>query len=727
MTSETQQETGRLEAAISAARKFFFQHQHPDGFWVAELEGDALLQGEMILLLTYLGEEDGELGRELAQHLLDTQFDDGGWGQFTHGPSEICNTVKAYFALKILGHDPEADYMVRARNCALALGGAEKVNSFTRFYLALLGQIPYECCPAVPPQMMFIPNWFPVNIYDMSAWSRTIFVPLSIVSALQPVRKLPPTKGISELFATPPEKWGPLVAPGKKYTKNPFSWDFFFRCCNRSMWFCRKIGLTPLRKASIKKALDWTLERFERSDGPGAIQPPIVWSWIALKTLGYADDSKEVQYCRKQLMDLVLRNEAKKSARVQPCKSPVWDTALTLKSLLIGGVPTTNPAIEKGLRWIRTQQIDHKGDWSKTNPVEPGAWCFEFNNEFYPDCDDTAMALMVLGGRFSEANSSDSSQQEPQQVRNATQHRREPNAVPDVERIVSERYSDLDETRRRIVGENDLLRGLRWELSMQCRDGGWAAFDRDNNKEILCTVPFADHNAMIDPSTPDLTGRVMEALGRLGFRVSGSIDADGSSKGHPAIDRVVEFMRRQQKSNGSWFGRWGVNYIYGTWQALTGLTAVGVPTSDPAIQAGADWLLRYQQDEGGWGETPGSYGDENLHGKGNATASQTAWAVMGLLAAGRVDDPAVERGVQFLINRQRDNGTWYEPEYTGTGFPLVFYLRYHYYSMYFPLMALSLYAALSKKVDLQNCAMEPGDAPKLFDPCTAFYNNGNVI
>ncbi|MCL2004654.1 MAG: squalene--hopene cyclase [Planctomycetaceae bacterium] len=711
----------KLRHGIAATRQFFFNHQHPDGYWVAELEGDALLQSETIMLLAFLGEEETELAKECAKHLLDTQLQDGGWGMYTDGKSDVHNTVKAYFALKLTGHDPAADYMQKARVRALELGGVDKVNSFTRFYLAILGQIPHNVCPAVPPQMMLLPNWFPINIYNMSAWSRTIFVPLSIVSALAPVRNLPPEKGIQEIFVKKPEEWGPLVAPGKTLTKNPFSWDYFFRFCNSAMWLCRRWGVTPFRKLSIEKAKQWTLEHCEKSDGPGAIYPPIIWAWIAFKALGYADDSKEVQYCRKELEALIIRNEERGSVRVQPCRSPVWDTSLTLKALMLGGLTISHPAVRKGVQWVRSRHIKEPGDWTvqwkKRLPAtqatrRTGGWCFEFNNAFYPDCDDTAMALMVLAGRFEESGGQ---------------------LPPDLRITAVENVESLDEAKQCMLETADtqaaLDSGLRWLLGMQNKDGGWAAFDRDNNKEFLCKVPFADHNAMIDPSTPDLTGRVMESLGRLGFRVGKN----------PEIDRVVAYMKKEQQADGSWFGRWGVNYIYGTWQALTGLTAVGVPTDDKAIQAGANWLLAHQHQSGGWGESPDSYEDSSLRGTGTPTASQTAWAVMGLIAAGKIDDAdasrlalrgeadcPVTRGIKFLLDRQRPDGTWYEPEYTGTGFPLVFYLKYHYYSVYFPLMALSLYASRRRvmKLDTEEYeAILPMYRLRIFSPETACYNN----
>ncbi|MGL6195643.1 MAG: terpene cyclase/mutase family protein [Thermoguttaceae bacterium] len=664
-----------LRRAISRTRTFFMENQNPEGYWVAELEGDALLQSETIMLLAFLGEENSELARFLANDLVEKQLPDGGWGMYVGAEPDIHNTVKGYFALKLTGHDPSSEYMQRAKSKVRELGGIEKVNSFTRFYLAILGQIPHNQCPAVPPQMMFLPKWFPINIYAMSSWSRTIFVPLSIVSALRPVKEIPAERGIRELFTSDPNKLPPVVAPGRKFTKNIFSWDFFFRSVDKAMWYCRNIGFRPLHKTSIEMAKKWMLDRFEGSDGPGAIYPPIIWSWIALKALGYADDSKEVRYCRKQLDALVIWEKEKSRAHVQPCRSPVWDTSLTLKSLMIGGMTTAHPMIKKGVDWIRSQQLSRKGDWHETVKVQPGGWCFEFNNEFYPDNDDTAMALMVLRGRFDSVD---------EKICGIEPHRL----------IATESASNVEEAKNSALQiadlSNSLERGVKWLLAMQNKDGGWAAFDRNNNREMLCRVPFADHNAMIDPSSPDLTGRVLESLGRLGYKF-----------GHnTAINKAVNYMKRVQRPDGSWFGRWGVNYIYGTWQGLTGLTAVGVPINDPAIQAGKNWLLAHQQPCGGWGETPNSYIDDKLRGTGTPTASQTAWAVMGLIAAGLKDHKAVYRGIRFLLDKQNRDGTWDEKEYTGTGFPLVFYLRYHYYRIYFPLMALSLYANKSNVANL---------------------------
>ncbi len=653
-----------VRRSVFRTRRWFLGQQKSDGHWVAELEGDSILQSETILLLAYFGREQSDLAKRAARQLVETQMPEGGWAMYPGGGVEISGSVKAYFALKLTGHDPSAEYMQRARKTILAHGGADAVNSFTRFYLAILGQIPYSQCPEVPPEVMFLPKWFPVNLCAVSAWSRTIIVPLSIVSAMRPTREIDPRCGIRELFIKAPEDWPELRCPGKEAGKRFLSWDRFFRTVDGTFKFLRHWNLLPMRKRAIQAATNWVLKRFENSDGLGAIYPPIVWSLIALDVLGYRDDSPEMRECWKQLHDLVLTDEADETCRIQPCKSPVWDTAITLRALLAGGLTGNEPAVARGVDWLLDRQILDPGDWSETVKAEPGGWCFEHNNAFYPDSDDTAMVLMVLRSQFAETS--------------------DDRLPPNLQLVGGTDVSPVDNSghEKRMERTTQAIdRGVRWLLAMQNRDGGWGAFDRNNDSEFLCNVPFADHNAMIDPSTPDLSGRVLEALGQLGY-----------GEAHPAVAEAVRYIRSTQEPDGSWFGRWGVNYIYGTWQVITGLVAVGVSEEDPAIRAGVNWLLTHQQPGGGWGETPATYADPTLRGQGPATASQTAWAVLGLLAAGLDDHPAVRRGVQFLVDRQQDDGTWDEPEFTGTGFPQVFYLRYHYYPMYFPLMALSRWA-----------------------------------
>jgi len=470
-------------------------------------------------------------------------------------------------------------------------------------------------------------------------------VPLAIMWAHRPVRPIEAERGISELFLQDPNEWPELRCPGLSQERGWFSWDRFFRQADRTLKWLEARRITPLRRRALKSAERWMTERFAHSDGLGAIFPPIIWSIVALKCLGYRDDSKEVQYNFEQLKALTI--EQQHTARLQPCKSPVWDTALTLRALAVSGVSAEQPAAARAIEWLLDKEVTRRGDWAEYASAPPAGWFFEYQNEFYPDVDDTAMVLIAMaeaGTRGSGLGAEDRDRGQ----------------------------------RRGVVGACE--RARQWILAMQNRDGGWGAFDRDNDAEFLCRVPFADHNAMIDPSTPDLAGRSLEALALW------NQPAD-----HPAMRRGVEYLRSTQERDGAWLGRWGVNYIYGTWQAMVGLTAAGVPTEDAAIKRGATWLLSHQHACGGWGESADSYEEPELRGQGPVTASQTAWAVLGLLAAGMYDHPAVERGIYYLLDTQRPDGGWDELEFTGTGFPRVFYLRYHYYPIYFPLLALATY------------------------------------
>ena len=488
-------------------------------------------------------------------------------------------------------------------------------------------------------------------------------MPLSIMASCRPVADLEPHLGISELFLRRPDQWPPLRCPGKPERPGLISWDRFFRTLDRGIKWLERHGCTPLRGRALQAAEQWMIERFDDSEGLGAIFPPMIFSIVALKCLGYADDSDEVTYCHKHLDGLVIEDEH--SLHLQPCKSPIWDTAITLRALAASGVEADDPAVEHGVEWLLANEVRRQGDWFETVDAQPGGWCFEHANAFYPDVDDTVMVLMALANQFGDA-------------------------VVDAQdsglRLVAERPELTRQRAHRRAATIDRLAGtmqraLDWVLALQNRDGGWGAFDRDNDREFLCHVPFADHNAMIDPSTPDLAGRTLEMLGHLGRRV-----------GETVVDRAVDYIRAEQRPDGSWFGRWGVNYIYGTWQSLAGLAAVGVPPSDPMMSRGADWLLAHQQPCGGWGESPESYAQPHLRGQGPVTASQTAWALLGLMAAGQHQHAAVARGIRWLLETQQADGTWLEREYTGTGFPQVFYLRYHYYPIYFPLLALAAWA-----------------------------------
>jgi squalene-hopene/tetraprenyl-beta-curcumene cyclase len=666
-----------LRQAIFRTQQWLLAQQHPEGYWVAELEGDSILESEFLLLLAYLGEERSPLALKCAAYLLQKQTAQGYWVQYPGGALDLSATVKAYFALKLTGHDPASEPMQRARQAILAAGGADAVNSFTRFYLALLGQIPYEACPNVPPEFLLLPKWFPINLYSISAWSRTILVPLCIMSAFQPVRQVAPEFGIRELFLSDPLSWPYPRCPGLPASRRIVSWDRFFHLTDKLFKFCQRHRLAPLRTWALETAKRWMLERFAGSDGLGAIFPPMIWSIVALRSLGYDDSSPEMRYCRERLRSLVIEEE--RTARLQPCKSPVWDTSLTLRALAESGVEADHPLADRGVQWLLAQEIRTRGDWSHNVAAQPGAWCFEFANRHYPDLDDTAIALLAL--QEAHRPPGERSQWLP----------------PDLKLVANTKAPTIPDARRKALLLDDLAsateRATGWMLAMQNSDGGWGAFDKDNTAEFLCHVPFADHNAMIDPSSPDLTARVLESITKNGKRL-----------GDPAVNRAVAYLRRSQEADGSWFGRWGVNYIYGTWQALTGLKSAGVPHTDPAVVAGSQWLITHQQPSGGWGESADSYADPTLRGQGRETASQTAWAVMGLVAAGLHDHPAAHRGVRYLVAQQKSDGTWDESEFTGTGFPRVFYLRYHYYRIYFPLMALSRWARVAGKNSISEMA-----------------------
>jgi squalene-hopene/tetraprenyl-beta-curcumene cyclase len=583
--------------------------------------------------LAFLGRESDPICKDCARYLLDHQLPEGGWSIYPGGPAEISASVKAYFALKLVGYAADDPALARARRAILAQGGAHSCNSFTRFYLALLGQISYDDCPSVPPELTLIPSWLNFSLSAMSAWTRTIVVPLSIMSHFKPVRAIEPERGIAELFVPGPRSQS-------RGGERRFSWSSFFLGVDRVLKWCDRRVPSSWRRRGVREAHRWMLEHFANSDGLGAIFPPMIYTIVALYCLGYDPDSPVVEWAWRQLDD--LRIEEDDRARLQPCLSPVWDTAIATIALSDADEAEDEPAISRAVAWLLEKEVRNAGDWqTRRRGVEPSGWHFQYRNGFYPDIDDTAMVLMAL--------------------------LRSPDAgEPAIQEAVR--------------------RGTDWLLAMQNKDGGWAAFDVDIDNQVLTKVPFADHNAMLDPSCADITAKIIELLGILGHRSD-----------HPAIARGLEYLWKTQEPEGCWYGRWGVNYIYGTWQVLQGLLAIHFSMSHPALVKAADWLESVQQGSGGWGETCRSYDEPALKGTGTPTASQTAWAVLGLIAAGRAGGEAARRGIAFLLQTQTADGSWEEDHFTGTGFPRVFYLKYHLYRVYFPLMAISRYSRVAAR------------------------------
>ena len=626
-----------VDAALSATCQWLIDRQHAHGYWVGELEGDTILESEYVLLLAFLGREGEEVSVKACRYIRDLQLPAGGWSIYPGGPAEISASVKAYFALKLVGVSADEPDMARAREAVHSLGGAQACNSFTRFYLALLGQIGYDETPSVPPEIVLIPSRLNFSLAAMSAWTRTIVVPLTIMSAYKPVRALSPTQGIAELFRAD------LPRHLSRRTRKPFTWTNFFLGVDKVLKFADRRLPQSWRKPGIRAAHQWMFNHFENSDGLGAIFPPMIYTVVALEALGYSRNSAPFTWALRQLDDLMIEEDGK--VRLQPCVSPVWDTAIAAIALADSDVPPDHQALVKAVRWLLSKEIRNGGDWClRRKGVEPSGWHFQFRNELYPDIDDTAMVLMAL------------------------------------------QRSSLKDSPEVVACTN---RATAWLLAMQNKDGGWAAFDVDIDNEVLTKVPFADHNAMLDPSCADITARILEILGLLDYRAD-----------HPQVAKGLDYLWRTQEPEGCWYGRWGVNYVYGTWQVLQGLAALDFPMDHPALLRAADWLESVQQGDGGWGESCASYDDRSLMAKGETTASQTAWAVLGLVSAGRADGGAARRGIAYLTETQKADGSWDEAPYTGTGFPRVFYLRYHLYRIYFPLMALARYNAAVSKVEV---------------------------
>jgi squalene-hopene/tetraprenyl-beta-curcumene cyclase len=620
-----------LSQAIVGAQENLLRQQKPDGQWCGELIVDSTLCSDYVVFMHWCGEVDTQLQRRCVRHILKRQLPDGGWNNYHDGPSEINASAKAYFALKLAACSADAPFMQEARSNIMRLGGIPQMNTFSKLYLALLGQFPWKYLPTTPVEMVLLPSWAPFHIYKMSSWSRAMLVPLAIINHFKPTRALHGEKQLHELYPLGTEQ-GDLRLPR---SERFWTWRNFFLRVDDVLKFLRPLGFRPLRRRALEEAERWMLERIgEGSDGLAAVYPAMLNCLIALRALGYSKRNPVYAKAQKDFAGLFVDDPD--DFRIQPCLSPVWDTAINIISLAESGVSPEHPALRKAADWLVSKEVRIRGDWAVNNPhPEASGWAFEYNNVYYPDTDDTGMVLMAL-------------------------------------RLVRPKdQRSLDEIFRRAVG---------WQLSFQCRDGGWAAFDKNVTTPWLEDMPFADHNAILDPTCSDLTARTLELLGYIGFDAKAQCVRD-----------AIQYLIDTQDDDGSWYGRWGVNYIYGTWQVLRGLRAIGQDMTQDWILRARDWLESCQNSDGGWGETCATYEHPGAKGIGESTASQTAWAIMGICACGDLDRPSIQRGLRFLLGSQKPDGSWGEQQITGTGFPRVFYLKYDMYRQNFPLLALATY------------------------------------
>lgn len=625
----------KLETSIHKSQRYLLSVQnHVDGHWCGELEADTSLTSEYLMLMHFLGRIDPVKEKKALKFILDNQLPDGGWNIYYNGPSEISVSVKAYFVMKLAGYTEDHPKMKKAKECILKLGGMMECNCFTKIYLAIFGHFDWRGVPTVPVEMIIFPRFFYFNLNEISYWSRCIVIPLSIITAKRPNCKLGDNITLDELYVVPREQ----VSYRMDRVQGKLTWRNIFLDMADLFKRYEKAPIKFLRNMSIEHAERWILDHLKKSDGLGAIWPAMVNVVIALKCLGYEESGKpEFEKAIQDIENLAVID--KEQLNIQPCVSPVWDTAWSVVALLESGVPRNHPALIKTGDWLLKKEVRDPGDWQHKNPhVEPSGWYFQYANEFYPDVDDSAVVMMALQGT----------------------------SMPMI-----------------IEKENAILRSLKWILGMQNDDGGWASFDRNNNRTIFDHIPFADWAALLDPSTSDITARCIDIMGRLGF-----------DNKHAVSVRAINYLKSEQEDDGSWFGRWGVNYIYGTWSVITGLSSIGEDMTQPYIQKAVSWMKDVQNSDGGWGESCKSYEDSKLKAIGASTASQTGWALLTLLSAGDWHSEEVENGVKYLLATQNKNGTWTEKEITGTGFPTVFYLKYHMYSKYFPLLAISKYRNL---------------------------------
>ncbi len=622
---------GKVSEALRRTHSYYLSEQHADGYWWYELESNVTITAEYLMLLHFMGLDDKKRDRKIANYILNKQQADGSWPIHWGGDGDLSTTVEAYFALKLAGLPADDLPLLKAKTFILNNGGAESVRVFTRIFLALFGQCDWKAIPSIPVETNLLPVWFPINIYHFSSWARSTLVPLSIILDIKPEKPIPSSLGIRELYKDPYE-----IPPVTSQKLELLSLKRFFVVLDSVLKTLEKLQIRPFRKIAIERTERWLLEHQESTGDWGGIQPAMVNSIFALVARGYAASHDPVKRGLWALERFTIENEEEIS--LQSCISPVWDTALTALALDCSGIERDHDSILKACRWLVSKQIFQKGDWSVKRPnLEPGGWAFEFDNNWYPDIDDTAVVLMLLY-----------------------------------------RYSDKE-----FIKPENLKKGIEWILGMQGKDGGWGAFDVDNDVRILNELPFSDLEATIDPSTPDITGRVLEILGQSGYELSTT-----------AVKRGIDFIKRTQDDGGSWWGRWAVNHIYGTWSVLSGLASIGEDMSSPYIKRAIQWLKSCQNADGGWGERCESYETDAQKGCGQSTPSQTAWAILGLIAANQGKSAEVLKGVEYLLNGQLPNGTWEEDEFTGTGFPKYFMIRYHNYRNCFPLLALGRFMTL---------------------------------
>ncbi len=612
-----------LDHAIERATGWLLSQQHPAGYWWGELESNVTITAEHLFLTHILGIGSQGLWDRIARYLFSQQTEDGTWANCHGGPGDLSTTIEAYLALKLAGVSPGDARMARAREWVLRQGGMERARVFTKIWLSLLGEWPWEATPMLPPELILLPPWSPVSIYSFASWARGTIVPLSVVRAVRPVYPLPDWARVDELFRQGRSQADHSL-PGKRG-----AWAAVFRLADRALRVGERLPWKPLRRVALRRAEAWIVDRQEADGCWGGIQPPWVYSLIALHALGHPVASPVMRKGIGAFRRYAIEDED--TFRLQSCISPVWDTALAMIALQDAGLPPDHPALVRAGEWLLGEQIMGSGDWQVRCRARPGGWAFEFDNDRYPDTDDTAIVLIAL-------------------LRTALPER---------------------------AKEYALDWGTEWLLGMQSRNGGWGAFDRDNTKAFVRQVPFADFGEVLDPPSVDVTAHIAELLGRMGYRL-----------GFRPLDRALRYMFREQEPGGSWYGRWGVNHIYGTGAVLPGLAACEFPMGDPRVRKATGWLCACQNPDGGWGEAIESYHRAEARGRGLSTPSQTAWALLALIAAGEGESDSICRGVEYLTSTQRPDGTWDEPQFTGTGFPTDFMIRYHLYRHYFPLAAL---------------------------------------